>query len=120
MDVVEKAKLMLGDKAQGVDVDLLYLVLKGHVLSCLNRDDIPTGLEPIMAYMLTDYAQAVISTSGSASVGSGKITSIRRGDTTIEYDANGAADTGLPLQAVLSKWMPNLSRWAKARGIRRA
>ena len=117
MDVVKKAKDICGDKVgQSIDFDTLSLVLQGHVLSRLNRDDVPPGLEPIMAYMLADYAKMMqANDTGSTE----KITSIARGDTTIEY-AIGATSPDGPLQSVLSKWSLDLSRWKKARGIRRA
>ena len=116
MSVVDKASGMLGDKAEGIDVATLYLVLEGHVLSVLNRDDIPKALEPIMAYMLVDYVKAIIA-SNTIAVSGSKVTSIKRGDTTIEY-ADSVAPSTVILQSVISKWMPNMARWAKARGIR--
>lgn len=118
MTILEKVKLLLNAKGSSLDELLSFQIeiVSDKVKNYCNREDIPTGLENIIAEMVVDNYKS----SGSGDGGSGgNVTSIKRGDTQITYGANSFnMMTGAGGADFIKNYKPQLNRYRKVGTLR--
>lgn len=85
--MLKNLKLLLGQKGDENN-DFLMLQLDTVVQKVLNychREDLPEGLELVVAEMTANVVRSSLSSQGES--GEQKVVSIKRGDTTIQYSS---------------------------------
>ena len=93
------------------DVERLVGRIGNMVLIRCNRKDIPKMLEPVIAQIAEDMIQEEASGSSSQGSGSGAVSSITRGDTSISYRDDTAVTQAA--SRLMKDYEPQIRRFKK-------
>lgn len=93
------------------DVERLVARIGNMILIRCNREDIPKMLEPVIAQIAEDMIQEEASGSSSQGSGSGAVSSITRGDTSISYRDDTAVTQAA--SRLMKDYEPQIRRFKK-------